>query len=60
MHLNAVNNIIDGDYVLCAKPQSAEGNNLLGHSMLVTCTLDTNKKTEVFAIGTEVVISSPT
>lgn len=60
LSLNAVNNINDGDYVLCAKPQSAEGNNLVGHSMLVTCTLDTNKKTEVFAIGTEVVISSPT
>jgi len=60
LSLNAVNNINDGDYVLCAKPQSVEGNNIVGHSMLVTCTLDTNKKTEVFAIGTEVVISSPT
>lgn len=60
LSLNTVNNVVTGDFVLCSKPQSIEGNNLVGHSMLVTCTIDTNKKTEVFAIGTEVVPSSPT
>ncbi len=60
LSLDVVNNVSSGDFVLCSKPQSVEGNNLVGHSMLVTCTLSTNKKTEVFAMGTEVVISSPT
>ena len=57
--LNIINNLSNGDYVLCSKPQSIEGNNLLGHSMLVTCTLSTNKKSEVFSVGAEIVISSP-
>ncbi len=54
--LDTVNNLSNNNYVLCSKNQSIEGNNLLGHSLLVTCTLQTNKKTEVFAIGTEIAI----
>lgn len=57
--LNTVNNLINGDFVLCCKPQSIENNNLLGSAMLVTATLNTNKKTEVFALGCEVQISNP-
>lgn len=60
LSLNTVSNIVSGDFVLCSKPQSIESNILVGHSMLVTCTINTNKKTEVFAIGTEVEVSSPT
>ena len=60
LSLDIINNVVTGDFVLCSKPQSAESNNLVGHSMLVTCTINTNKKTEIFSIGTEVVISTPT
>ncbi len=59
LSLNSVNNLISGDFVLCCKPQSIENNNLLGSAMLVTATLDTNKKTEVFTLGCEVQISNP-
>lgn len=59
LSLNSVTNLISGDYVVCCKPQSIENNNLLGSAMLVTATLNTNKKTEVFALGCEVQISNP-
>jgi len=59
LSLNSVSNIINGDFVLCCKPQSIENNNLLGTAMLVTATLDTNKKTEIFTLGCEVQISNP-
>jgi hypothetical protein len=52
--LNAVTNIVSGDYVLCSKPQSAESQGLLGYHMVVTASLTKNTKTEVFAINTEV------
>lgn len=59
LSLNTVNNLINGDFVLCCKPQSVENNNLLGSAMLVTATLNTNKKTEVFTLGCEVQVSNP-
>jgi len=51
--LNAVANIVNGDFVLCAKPQSAESPGLLGYNMIVTATLSKNTKAEVYAINTE-------
>ncbi len=51
--LNAVANIVNGDFVLCSKPQSAESPGLLGYHMVVTATLSKNTKTEVYAINTE-------
>ena len=55
--LNAVANIVSGDFVLCSKPQSAESGGLLGYYMQVTATLSKNTKTEVFAINSEVIKS---
>jgi len=51
--LNAVANIVSGDFVLCSKPQSAESPGLLGYHMVVTATLSKNTKSEVYAINTE-------
>lgn len=51
--LNAVANIVNNDFVLCAKPQSAESPGLLGYHMVVTATLTKNTKSEVYAINTE-------
>ena len=55
--LDAVNNIVSGDFVMCSKPQSIENQALLGYHMEVTATLSKNTKTEVYAIGSEVVKS---
>jgi len=52
--LNAVANIVNGDFVLCSKPQSAESSGMLGYHMVVTATLSKNTKTEVYAVNTEV------
>lgn len=55
--LNAVANIVSGDYVMCSKPQSANVNSLLGYHLTVSGTLTKNIKTELFAINSEVVKS---
>jgi len=55
--LDTVNNIVSGDFVMCSKPQSIENQGLLGYHMEVTATLSKNTKTEVYAIGSEVVKS---
>lgn len=52
--LDAVNNISNGDYVLCSKPQSIENSGLLGYHMEVSCELNKTTPTEVFAVNTEV------
>lgn len=51
--LNTVNNIVSGDYVLCAKSQSSESNGLLGYHMTVNASLTKNTKTEVYAVNSE-------
>lgn len=55
--LNAVANIVSGDYVMCSKAQSANVNSLLGYHLQVSGTLTKNTKTELFAINSEVVKS---
>jgi len=55
--LNAVANVVSGDYVMCSKPQSANVNSLLGYHLQVSGTLTKNTKTELFAINSEVVKS---
>lgn len=55
--LNAVANIVSGDFVMCSKPQSANVNSLLGYHLQVSGTLTKNTKTELFAINSEVVKS---
>jgi hypothetical protein len=52
--LNAVANIVSGDYVMCSKPQSANVNALLGYHLQVSGTLSKNTKTELFAINAEI------
>lgn len=55
--LNAVANIVSGDYVMLSKPQSANVNSLLGYHLQVSGTLTKNTKTELFAVNAEVVKS---
>ncbi len=52
--LNAVDNIVDGDYVLCQKPQSIQNNDLLGRYMKVTCRFSSNTLQEIFAVNSVV------
>ncbi len=52
--LNAVANIVSGDFVLCSKPQSIANNDLLGYYMKVTCRFSSNTYQEIFAINSEV------
>jgi len=52
--LNAVANIISGDFVLCSKQQSIANNDLLGYYMKVTCRFSSNTYQEIFAINSEV------
>jgi hypothetical protein len=52
--LNAVDNLISGDFVLCSKPQSIANNDLLGYYMKVTCRFSSNTYQEIFAINSEV------
>lgn len=55
--LNAVANIVSGDFVILSKPQSANVNSLLGYHLQVSGTLTKNTKTELFAVNAEVVRS---
>lgn len=52
--LNAVANIVSGDYVMCSKPQSANVNSLLGYHLQVSGVLTKNTKTELFAVNAEI------
>lgn len=52
--LNAVANIVSGDFVLCSKPQSISNNDLLGYYMKVTCRFSSNTYKEIFAVNSEV------
>jgi hypothetical protein len=52
--LDAVENIVSGDFVLCSKPQSIANNDLLGYYMKVTCRFSSNTYQEIFAINSEV------
>jgi hypothetical protein len=52
--LNAVENIVSGDFVLCSKPQSIANNDLLGYFMKVTCRFSSNTRQEIFSINSEV------
>jgi hypothetical protein len=52
--LNTANNIVNGDFVLCSKPQSIEVNDLLGYYMKVTCRFSTNTYKEIFAVNTTI------
>ena len=55
--LDAVANIVNGDFVMCSKMQSIENASLLGYHMEVKATLSTNTLTEVFAVNSEIVKS---
>lgn len=52
--LDTMNNIISGDYVICAKTQSIESNSMLGYYMNVNATFNNTSEQEFFAINTEV------
>ena len=52
--LNTVNNIVSGDYVMCAKTQSVENNSLLGYHLKVDASFENNKAQEIYAINAEV------
>jgi len=52
--LNTVNNIVNGDYVLCQKPQSIQNNDLLGRYMKVTCRFSSDELQEIFAVNSVV------
>jgi len=55
--LNTVNNIVGGDFVLCSKPQSIENQGLTGYHLEVTAVFNNQEKSEIYAVGTEVVKS---
>jgi len=57
--LNAVQNLSDGDYVLCQKTQSIQNNELLGRYMKVSCEFESNELQEIFAVNTVVSKSFP-
>ena len=55
--LDAVANIVSGDYVMCSKSKSSEARGLCGYHLKVTGTLTKNTKTEIYAVNSEVVKS---
>lgn len=57
--LDTVNNIISGDYVICAKTQSIAVNSMLGYYMGVKASFNSTSEQEVFAINSEVIKSNP-
>lgn len=50
--LDAVANLVSGDYVMISKSQSAESRGLLGYHLQVSAQLMKNTKTEVYAVNT--------
>jgi len=52
--LDAVANLVSGDYVMVSKSQSAESRGLLGYHLQVSAQLMKNTKTEVYAVNTNI------
>lgn len=57
MTMNAVTNLVVGDFVLATKNQSIENQSLLGYYMQVDCELTKNTATEVYALSAEISVS---
>jgi len=57
--LNAVANIVSGDFVMATKEQSIENQSLCGYYMRVDCEFSSTTKQEIFSINTEVSKSFP-
>ena len=55
--LDTINNITNGDFVMSAKPQSANTSGLCGYYMGVTASFRSQDKQSIFAINSEVVKS---
>jgi len=55
--LDAVANLVSGDYVMISKSQSAESRGLLGYHLQVSAQLMKNTKTEVYAVNTNTIKS---
>lgn len=55
--LDEINNIVSGDYVMCAKSKSSESRGLLGYHMQVSGEIMKNTKTELYACNSEVIKS---
>jgi hypothetical protein len=55
--LNAVNNIVSGDFVLASKPESVEKQGILGYFMQVDASFSSNTQQEIYAINAEVIKS---
>jgi hypothetical protein len=52
--LDSVNNLLNGDFVLCSKPQSIENQDLLGYYMKVDCEFSSINAEEVYAVNSEI------
>jgi len=52
--LDAVDNLINGDFVVCCKPESCEQQGLLGYSMKTTLTFGDTVQQEIFEVASEV------
>jgi len=52
--MDTINNIVDNDFVLVSKPQSIEGQSLLGYYMRVDCEFSSANAQEIFAMNSEV------
>ena len=57
--LDTVNNFVDGDYVLCQKPESVQAQGILGYYAKITAETTTDQPIELFAINSEITISNP-
>lgn len=55
--LNAVANIVSGDFVLATKPESVHQQGILGYHLQVDCEFSSNTQQQIFAIGSEVIKS---
>jgi len=56
---SGITNLSDGDFVLAFKPQSIETSGLVGNHLEVSAELDTENKTELFSVSSEVFLSTP-
>jgi len=52
--LNAVNNVVSGDFVLASKPNSAQQQGLTGYYMRVDMSFSSSERQEIFAVSSEV------
>lgn len=55
--LDAVNNIVSGDYVLVTKPESVQKQGLVGYFLQVDASFSSNAQQEIYAINSEVIKS---